>query len=132
VANAASINAAGQWAFSGATNTIFVRMLADTNPGLGVGVQFITALDSTPLTNVPNNDQGWGRLSLSKILLQSPASDRGPKRFSDQKHAFTTAGQEFQINIAPVDTARPMRITLAWTDAAGAAGPIRAGERPRP
>lgn len=121
VANAASITAAGQWAWDGGSNTIFVRMLANTNPG-AASVQFLTALDANPVGNVPNNDQGWGRVSLSNMLLQSPASDRGPRIFSDQKHAFTAAGQEYQINVAPVDTARPMRITLAWTDAAAAAG----------
>lgn len=121
VANAASINAAGQWAFDAATNILLVRMFAGTNPG-AAAAQFITALDSTPLANVPNNDQGWGRLSLSNILLQSPASDRGPRIFSDQKNAFTAAGQEYQIDVAPVDAARPMRITVTWTDAAGASG----------
>lgn len=73
------------------------------------------------LTNIPNNNQGWGRVSLENIVLQAPASDRGPKIFSDQRHAFTTNGQEHTIRVAPVDTARPIRITLVWTDAAGAA-----------
>lgn len=73
------------------------------------------------LTNIPNNDQGWGRVSLENILLQAPDSDRGPKIFSDQRHAFTTNGQEHLIRVAPVDTARPMRITLVWTDVPGAA-----------
>jgi hypothetical protein len=73
------------------------------------------------LTNIPNNDQGWGRVSLENILLTVPASDRGPRIFSDQRHAFTANGQEFAIRVAPVDTARPLRITLVWTDAPGAA-----------
>jgi subtilisin family serine protease len=73
------------------------------------------------LTNIPNNSQGWGRVSLENILQQAPVSDRGPKIFSDQRHAFTASGQEHLIRVAPVDTTRPMRITLVWTDAAGAA-----------
>lgn len=73
----------------------------------------------TLITGIPNNDQGWGRISLENILLQAPDSDRGPKIFSDQRHAFTTNGQEHQILVAPADTARPMRITLVWTDAPG-------------
>jgi subtilisin family serine protease len=73
------------------------------------------------LTNIPNNDQGWGRVSLENIALQAPASDRGPKIFSDQRHAFTSNGQEHTIRIAPFDTTHPMRITLVWTDAPGAA-----------
>lgn len=74
------------------------------------------------IANIPNGDQGWGRVSLENMVLQAPASDRGPKIFSDQRHAFTTNGQEHTIRVAPVDTARPLRITLVWTDAAGAAG----------
>jgi subtilisin family serine protease len=73
-------------------------------------------------THIPNNDQGWGRVSLQNIVVQAPASDRGPKIFSDERHAFTANGQEHTVRIAPVDTARPMRITLVWTDAAGALG----------
>ena len=71
--------------------------------------------------NIPNNNQGWGRVSLRNMVLQAPASDRGPRIFVDQRHAFTENGQFFRIRVAPADTARPMRITLVWTDAAGAA-----------
>lgn len=74
------------------------------------------------LANIPNSNQGWGRVSLENIVLQTPDSDRGPRIFSDQRHAFTANGQEFTIRVAPVDVTRPMRITLVWTDAAGAAG----------
>ena len=73
------------------------------------------------LPNIPNNLQGWGRVSLENIVLGFPASDRGPKIFSDQRHAFTADGQEFIIRVAPADTTRPMRVTLVWTDAPGAA-----------
>lgn len=68
------------------------------------------------------NDAGWGRASLENALLQAPASDRGPKIFHDQRHAFTATGQEYRIRVAAADPARPLRIALAWTDAAGAVG----------
>jgi subtilisin family serine protease len=71
--------------------------------------------------HIPNNDQGWGRISLENMLLQAPASDRGPKICSDQRHAFTANNQHYQIRVSPVDTNRPMRVTLAWTDAPAAA-----------
>jgi subtilisin family serine protease len=74
------------------------------------------------LTNIPNNNQGWGRVSLQNMVLQAPLSDRGPKIFSDQRHAFTEPGQEHSLTISPVDTGRPLRITLVWTDAPAAAG----------
>ena len=73
------------------------------------------------LGNIPDNEQGWGRVSLQNIFLDAPRSDRGPKLMYDQQHALTAAGQEVNLIVAPVDTARPLRITLAWTDAPGAA-----------
>ena len=126
VANAASIVGPGQWAFEAATNRIFVRMVNNTNPGDIFGAPVLEARDSQPLAHIPNDDQGWGRLSLSNVLLQSPASDRGPGVYSDQKHAFTADGQELLITVAPVDTSRPLRITLVWTDAAGSVGSVLA------
>lgn len=70
----------------------------------------------------PTNDAGWGRVSLENALLQAPASDRGPKIFLDQRHAFTATGQEYRIRVAAADPTRPLRVALAWTDAAGAVG----------
>ncbi len=70
----------------------------------------------------PNNNVGWGRVSLENALLQAPASDRGPKIFVDQRHAFTATGQEYIIRVAVADDTRPLRVALTWTDAAGAVG----------
>ena len=88
VADAASIVSAGQWAFDATANRIFVRMLGSGNPG-DSGSPDLEARDSQPLAHIPNNDQGWGRLNLNNVLLQSPVSDRGPGIYSDQRHAFT-------------------------------------------
>jgi hypothetical protein len=120
VASLANITAPGQWFFDAATNRIFVRMLGNTNPG-GANIPFLHVRDAQPVPAVPNGHQGWGRVNLPNIILQVPTSDRCPKIFSDQRHAFTANGQEHMIRVAPVDTARPMRITLVWTDAPGAA-----------
>lgn len=122
VANAASVVGPGQWAFEAATNRIFVQMIGNTNPGDVFGAPVLEARDSQPLGHIPNDDQGWGRLNLNNVLQQSPASDRGPGIYSDQKHAFTADGQELLIKVTPVDASRPLRVTLAWTDAAGSAG----------
>jgi subtilisin family serine protease len=120
VGSVAGINGAGQWFFDAPTSRLFVRNLNSTNPGLGGEV--INARDAQGLPNLPNGHQGWGRVSLENILLQAPSSDRGPRIYTDQKHALTANGQEHLIQVAPVDTGRPLRVTLAWTDAAGAAG----------
>lgn len=70
----------------------------------------------------PNNNVGWGRASIENALLQAPASDRGPKIFVDQRQAFTASGQEYTIRVAAADAARPLRVVLSWSDAAGAVG----------
>lgn len=121
VASLANLTAAGQWFFDTATNLIFVWMNGNSNPGAN-SVPFLHARDSQNVPPIPNGHQGWGRVSLQNMVLQAPASDRGPKIFSDQRHAFTAAGQEHNLTVSPVSTARPLRITLVWTDAAGAAG----------
>lgn len=66
-------------------------------------------------------------MSLRNIVTQRdpatqpPTSDRGPRLFVDQRHAFTGNGQSHTWKVQPVDPARPMRATLVWTDAPGVA-----------
>ncbi|MCA9692288.1 MAG: S8 family serine peptidase [Myxococcales bacterium] len=118
VASQAAITANGQWFYNAATDTLFVRRAN----GLAPTLRAIWARDAAPIAAIPNNDQGWGRVSLPNMMLQAPASDRGPKLFSDQRHGFTASGQQALYRVAPVDAARPLRITLAWTDAPALAG----------
>jgi len=115
VGTAAQVVNAGDWFYDAPTDTLRFRTLT-------AGAFRLYVRDTAPIPNIPNGHQGWGRVSLENMVLQAPASDRGPKIFSDQRHAFTTNGQEHTIRVAPVDTARPLRITLVWTDSAGAAG----------
>jgi subtilisin family serine protease len=70
----------------------------------------------------PNNNVGWGRVSIENALLQAPAADRGPKIFVDQRQAFTATGQEYTIRVAAADATLPLRVALSWSDAAGAVG----------
>lgn len=114
VASAAAVTAPGQWFYNVGTDTLTYRLATSTAFRLYLR-------DGAGLPPVPNNHQGWGMVSLENMLLQAPFSDRGPRIFSDQRHAFIAAGQEFSLRVAPVDPARPLRITLVWTDAAGGA-----------
>ncbi|MHA6785418.1 S8 family serine peptidase [Pseudonocardia saturnea] len=120
VGSVAAITAAGGWFFDPATNRLFVRTTTGVSPGAAAFT--VSSRDTQGLPPIPNGHQGWGRVSLENILLQAPTSDRGPRIVSDQRHAFTAAGQEHLVRVAPVDTGRPLRITLVWTDATGAAG----------
>lgn len=101
------------WCFNAATQTLTVQFVS-ADATLDVHAQ------DGVLPHIPNNDQGWGRVSLDNIVYQSPDSDRGPRLFIDQRHAFTASGQSHTWRVRPVDSARPMRVTLAYTDAPGA------------
>ncbi|RMB61618.1 S8 family serine peptidase [Tessaracoccus antarcticus] len=70
----------------------------------------------------PNNNVGWGRVSIENALLQSPAADRGPKILVDQRQAFTAMGQEYTIRVAAADAALPLRVVLSWSDAPATIG----------
>lgn len=122
VANAGAISAPGQWAYTAATDTITVRTTNGTQPWTGPASVGISAQDSTNVGPIPNSDQGWGRVSLENLFLSAPDSDRGPRIVVDERLGFDTNGQEWNLRVAPVDPGRPMRITIAWTDAPGASG----------
>lgn len=76
------------------------------------------------VTHIPNNDQGWGRVSLNNVLQDFPNSDRGPRLFFDQDQPLVTTGQERLMKVKPVDKNRSLRITLVWTDAPGSPNSI--------
>jgi subtilisin family serine protease len=70
---------------------------------------------------IPNRNQGWGRINLNNIFRDHPASTRGPRLYFDQDQPLTANGQERVVWVRAADAGRPVRVTLAWTDAPGAA-----------
>jgi Mg-chelatase subunit ChlD len=104
------------WFFDAATNQVTVQATFNNSP-LNVKIDLLNGVVGA----IPNNDQGWGRVSLRNVVSQPPDSDRGPCLYIDQRHAFTTSGQSHTWRVQPVDPARPMRVTLVWTDAPGVA-----------
>jgi hypothetical protein len=70
---------------------------------------------------IPNHNQGWGRVNLNNIFRDHPASTRGPRLYFDQDQPLTANGQERVVRVRAADAGRPVRVTLAWTDAPGAA-----------
>ena len=67
---------------------------------------------------IPNNTQGWGRVSLSNLF-------RGPglpqRTIIDGGLPFTANGQERVHPLTAIPGNHALRITLAWTDAPAAA-----------
>jgi subtilisin-like proprotein convertase family protein len=65
---------------------------------------------------VPNADQGWGRAHLGAVL------DDTVRQYIDQNDVLTGTGDRFLGSYAVPDPGRPLKVTLAWTDAPGMVG----------
>ncbi|MCC6189756.1 MAG: S8 family serine peptidase [Anaerolineales bacterium] len=85
---------------------LLVNGAADMAGGAGVG------------GNLPNNNQGWGRLNLNNVIAP-PA----PALYFDQATLFTDPGQSFSLPLlVPVSGSLPVKISLVWSDAPGGIG----------
>lgn len=67
--------------------------------------------------DVPNNNEGWGRVQITRVL--QPAN---PVLAFDQQQVLTGTGQQITRQFEVDTPGQPLRITLAWSDAPGAAG----------
>jgi subtilisin-like proprotein convertase family protein len=73
-------------------------------------------LTSTSATDaLPSNGQGFGGVNLA-LFTSLPASGQ---TFFDQSSVFSGTGQQWVRQGTIADNTRPLRITLAWTDAPG-------------
>lgn len=75
------------------------------------------AVDMSGPGPIPNNDEGWGRIHLPGSL----ATGR-QRAYIDQSERLDNIGQVFERTYGVPDSGQGVRITLAWTDAPGAAG----------
>ena len=66
---------------------------------------------------VPNNNEGWGRIQLRNAIGQGRTTVR-----IDQANRLDNVAEVFERSYGVPDSGQPTRITLAWTDAPGAAG----------
>jgi len=69
------------------------------------------------MSNRPNNHQGWGRVNIDRMLNPTVAV-----QYYQNPALLTASGQTWERQIVVNDTSQPLRITLAWSDAPGAAG----------
>jgi Subtilase family len=72
-------------------------------------------LDEGP--SVPNFDAGWGLANLGRMVAPDD-----PLWILDQTKVLSDSGGTWQQTVEVADPSKPLRITLAWTDAAAAAG----------
>ena len=93
------------------------RMTAAPNPAAAraMVVNAAVPLDQGP--PVPNFDVGWGLANLGRIV-----ASEDPLYIVDQSVPLTELGASWQQEVVVDDPSQPLRITLAWTDDAAAAG----------
>ena len=78
--------------------------------------------------DIPNANEGWGRINITNVI--NPAS---PVEYWDQTQVLATTGQTFHLTLGVPNPGLPVKVTLAWTDAAGAVGRQPGpGQQPRP
>jgi hypothetical protein len=89
---------------------------ATPSPAMGKAllVNSATSLTGSP---PPNNDSGWGRVDLSTIV-----DDGLLFEFWDQETLLSASGERFTRTVGVVDPAKPLKVTLVWSDAPGATG----------
>lgn len=96
---------------------------ADPSPALTKALLVNTATDlnggedgkGSTIAAGPNSDQGWGRVNLGNTF------DSTAREFRDQVPAdlLSTSGESRARSYSVPDPSRPVKVTLAWTDAPG-------------
>ena len=74
---------------------------------------------------VPNNDEGWGRITLTNIINTNFATAPRAFDYVDQTVLLTNA-QVFTKHIFVRGSAQPLKVTLAYTDVPGFPGAVPA------
>lgn len=68
------------------------------------------------IASAPNADEGWGRAHLGAAL------DDTEHDYTDQDVVLGASGDRFARAYEVADPSKPLKVTLAWTDAPGAVG----------
>ncbi len=95
----------------------------DNNAGATPSPAMIKALlingaKAVGATSIPNTNYGWGRVDLPGSM----GLDQLSSTYVDQTQVLTSVGQTWETTYGVPDTGRPLKVSLAWTDAAAATG----------
>jgi len=74
---------------------------------------------------VPNNDEGWGRITLTNIITTNVSGAPRYYQYLDQS-VLLTNGQVYAQHVFVQSASQPLKITLAYTDVPGFPGAIPA------
>ena len=65
--------------------------------------------------NIPNRDEGWGRVNLGSLFGDTAGL------FQDQQTSLGAPGETAAQTVTVADATKPLKVTLAWSDAPGTA-----------
>lgn len=99
---------------SSVSSALLKATVANTAEDLFPGQFGARAAGQEQPTRRPNNHEGWGRVNLETLM-----ADQG-LAFFDERAGLAT-NQEKVIQLAVRDISRPVKITMAYTDAPGVA-----------
>jgi len=74
---------------------------------------------------IPNNDEGWGRVNLTNIVVTNLSTSPRYTEYLDQT-VLLTNGQVYEQHTFLKSADQPLKITLAYTDVAGFPGALPA------
>jgi len=69
--------------------------------------------DGVTLGHPFDSRQGWGRMNMDEVLT------RNDVMYFDNPAVLDQTGDQWSVELQPVDPQKPLRIMLAWTDAPG-------------
>ncbi|MDA8019347.1 MAG: S8 family serine peptidase [Thermoanaerobaculia bacterium] len=90
---------------------------ADPSPAMTKALLVNSAVSFDSSDPIPNRNVGWGRVNVTELIGSSL-----PRLYSDQRTVFDESGEEITLRVAVPDGGRPVKVTLAWSDAPGAVG----------
>lgn len=89
----------------------------DPSPAMAKALLVNSAVDITGAPPIPNFSEGWGRVNATTII--SPGVS---VIYRDQLDLFDNSGESWNLIGSVEDPTKPLKITIAWADAPGAAG----------
>jgi len=87
----------------------------DPSPAFVKAVLINSTTDMGP-RDIPNRDEGWGRVNLGAAFTDDP------RVLMDQDLVLTNPDEAASWSVIPADPTKPLRATVVWTDPAGAPG----------
>ncbi len=89
---------------------------AGANPSAAMAKALLVN-SATPMGVIPNFNEGWGRVNITKMIQPGVNVE-----YWDQTQVFANSGEQWTLSLGVADTSKPLKVTLAWTDAPGAVG----------